>query len=141
MNWRDYHMGFAQHAALKSKDPTTQVGAVAIGDAKQVVETGFNGLPRGVEDRPERMERPAKYLWTSHAEENLVATAARARLAGTTVFVTHLCCNACARMMINAGVAKVVCGDGATHMPPEQFDIAVEMFKEAGVTLEYSNGN
>ena len=137
MNWHDYHMGFAKHAAVKSKDPSTQVGAAAIGDAKQVVETGFNGLPRGVEDRPERMERPAKYLWTAHAEENLVATAARARLGGTTVFVTHLCCARCARMLINSGVAKVVAGDGKTSMPQEEFDIAVEMFKEAGVTLEY----
>lgn len=118
-----------------SKDPSTQVGAVAVDDDKVVLESGFNGLPRGVEDRPERMERPAKYLWTAHAEENLVAQAARPRLKGSTVFVTHLCCNACARMLINAGVAKVVCGDGRTSMPPEQFEVAVTMFKEAGVEL------
>ena len=137
MNWREYHMGFAEHAKLKSKDPTTQVGAAAIGPLNQIVETGFNGLPRGVEDRPERMERPTKYLYTSHAEENLVATAARARLDGTTVYVTHLCCSRCARMLIQAGVSKVVAGDGVTSMPKEEFDAAIEMFNEAGVKLEY----
>ena len=68
-------------------------------------------------------------------EENLVAQAARPRLKGTTVFVTHLCCNACARMLINAGVSRVVCRDGRTSMPPEQFEVAVTMFKEAGVEL------
>ena len=89
-------MGFAKHAALKSKD-STQVGAVAIGLHKQVVETGFNGPPRGVLDSPERRERPAKYLFAAHAEANLVATAARARLEGTTVYVTHFCCSGCAK--------------------------------------------
>lgn len=118
-----------------SKDPSTQVGAIAVDDDKVLLESGFNGLPRGVHDLPERMERPAKYLWTAHAEENLVAQAARPRLKGSTVFVTHLCCNACARMLINAGVAKVVCGDGRTSMPPEQFEVAVQMFNEAGVQL------
>lgn len=135
--WDEYHMGFAEHAATKSKDPATQVGAVAIGEIKQIVETGFNGFPRGVADLPERMERPQKYLYTSHAEENLVATAARARLAGTTVYVTHLCCARCARMLIQAGVARVVSGHGKTSMPQEEFEAAVLMFSEANVALEF----
>jgi dCMP deaminase len=137
VNWTEYHMGFAQHAAKKSKDPSTQVGAVAIGPLNQIVETGYNGLPRGVEDKPERMERPAKYTYTSHAEENLVAIAARPRLAGTTVYVTHICCSRCARMLIQAGVSKVVSGPGTTSMPQEEFDAAIEMFSEAGVEVEY----
>lgn len=133
--WIARFLADAWHKAGWSKDPSTQVGAIAVDDDKVVLESGFNGLPRGVEDLPDRMERPAKYLWTAHAEENLVAQAARPRIKGSTVFVTHLCCNACARMLINAGVAKVVCGDGKTSMPPEQFDVAVQMFHEAGVEL------
>ena len=136
MSWREYLMGFARHASRKSKDPSTQVGAVAVGPQNQIVEAGFNGLPRGVADAPERMERPAKYLWTSHAEENLVATAARARLAGTTVYVTHLPCARCARMLIQAGVIKVIYDGGATSMPQEEFDVAMQMFHEAGVAVE-----
>ena len=112
------------------------MGAVAVASSKQILETGFNGLPRGVQDFPERMERPAKYLWTAHAEENLVAHAARKVLEGSTVYVTHLCCNACARMLINAGVAKVVVGPGQTSMPLEQFEAALTMFEEAGVEVE-----
>lgn len=135
MKWLDYLMGFAKHARLKSKDPTTQVGAAAVGQDNEILETGFNGLPRGVEDRPERMERPAKYLWTGHAEENLITTAARRRLAGSTVFVTHLCCCRCARMMINAGVTHIIYADGTTSMPQEEFDVAMQMLEEAGVTL------
>ena len=138
MTWFDYFMGLARYVAGKSKDPTTKVGAVAAGPDNEQLETGFNGLPRRVRDLPERMERPAKYLWTAHAEENLVATAARTRLKGATVYVTHLCCCGCARMLINAGVARVVCGDGTTSMPPEQFAVARQMFAEAGVELTTS---
>lgn len=135
MNWRDYFAGMAAYVAGKSKDPSTKVGAVAAGPGNETLETGYNGLPRGVRDLPERMDRPAKYLWTAHAEENLVAAAARARLKGSTVYVTHLCCCGCARMLINAGVARVECGPGTTSMPPEQFEVAKQMFTEAGVEL------
>ena len=140
MDWDTYFYGFAKHAALKSKD-STQVGAVAIGKDRQVLEVGFNGPPRGVLDLPERQERPAKYLYTAHAEANLVATAARERLLGATVYVSHMCCSGCTKSLIQAGVAKVVFGDGTTSMPPEEFEAARVMFKEAGVELEaYSVG-
>jgi dCMP deaminase len=129
-------MGFAKHAATKSKD-STQVGAVAVGTANQVLETGFNGIARKVADLEERRQRPEKYLWTAHAEENLVCTAARSRLEGSTVYVTHMCCNTCARMLINSGVAKVVVGAGQTSMDPRLFEVAVQQFKEAGVELVF----
>lgn len=137
MSWPDYFMGFAEHAASKSKDPSTQVGAVAVGPDGEIRATGFNGLPRGVEDRPERMERPAKYLWTSHAEENLVAHAARVgvSLKGCTVYVTHYPCSRCARSLIQAGVTRIHVGPGKTSMPAEEFDTARIMFAEAGVEV------
>jgi dCMP deaminase len=135
--WNTRFLELAKHIASWSKD-TTQVGAVAVAPSKQVLETGFNGLPRGVDDLPERMERPAKYLWTSHAEENLVSHAARQVLEGSTVYVTHLCCSKCARMLINAGVSKIVCGDGTTSMPAEEFQVATRMLEEAKVELVWA---
>lgn len=137
--WR--FLDLAKHVATWSKD-TTQVGAVAVvtdGDYKAVLETGYNGLPRGVQDLPERMERPAKYLWTAHAEANLVAHAASKVLAGSTVFVTHLCCSQCMASLINAGVKRICVGDGKTSMPPEQFDVSTTMASEAGVQIIYSD--
>lgn len=136
--WDQRFLAMAEHIATWSKD-TTKVGAVAVDSSKRILETGYNGLPRGVQDLPERMERPAKYLWTSHAEENLVSHAARSVLEGSTVYVTHLCCSKCARMLVNSGVARVVCGDGTTSMPQEEFYIAIKMFAEAGVELEFTN--
>lgn len=136
MNWSDYYIGFARHAALKSKD-STKVGAVLIGPEGEVRLTAYNGPPKGVRDKAERFERPAKYLYASHAEANLVAFAARAgiRTEGCTVYVTHMPCASCARSLIQAGVYGVIYGDGTTSMPEEEFKAAEAMFFEAEVWL------
>jgi dCMP deaminase len=130
-------MEMAELVASKSKDPATKVGCVIVASDQVVAATGYNGIPRGVEDKPERMERPAKYLWTSHAEENAVAHAARTgvSLKGSTAFVTHKPCCRCARMLIQAGVVEVVVGDGTTSMPIEEFHTSDVMLKEAGVKV------
>lgn len=136
--WDASFLSHAAKHAESSKDPSTKVGCVIIGPDREFRSTGYNGLPRGVEDRPERMERPAKYLWTSHAEENAVAQAARIGVAlkGCTAYVTHHPCSRCARSLIQAGVARVVVGPGTTSMPREEFAVAERMFKEAGIFVE-----
>lgn len=135
MNWAEYLMGFAQHAAQKSKD-STQVGAVLVKD-KSVLVTGFNGPPRGVRDLPDRFERPRKYLFAAHAEMNVLATAARqgVRTEGCSLYVTHSPCSACARLIIQAGISHVVIGPGSTSMPEEEFEAAATMFSEAGIAV------
>lgn len=134
MNWQQYLMGFAEHAALKSKD-STKVGAVLADRNNSVLLTSYNGPPRGVSDTSERRERPTKYLFASHAEANLIAFAARhgIRTEGCRVFVTHHPCSACARTLIQAGISAVCVGDGTTSMPREEFNAAAAMFREAGV--------
>lgn len=136
MRWPTYWMGFARHAALKSKDPT-QVGAVLVGPEGEIRLTAFNGPPKGVKDTPERLERPRKYLFASHAEANLIAFAAREgiRTKGCTVYVTHKPCAGCARTLIQAGIGHVVYGDGVTSMPDEEFEAAEQMLIEADVRV------
>lgn len=138
MNWTDYLFGFAQHAAKKSKD-TTQVGAALVGPGREVRLTAYNGPPRGVADLPYRRERPSKYLFASHAEANLIAFAAREgiRTAGCTVYVTHPPCAACARSLIQAGIAEVIIGNGtftASAVWEDENAAANAMLHEAGVT-------
>ena len=132
-----YFMGFARHAATASKD-ATKVGAALVGPDGEVRLTGYNGPPSGVADKPERFERPMKYLFASHAETNMIAFAAREGIhtKGCAVFVTHHPCSACARTMIQAGVTRVVMGNGTTHMPTEEFEAAAVMFMEAGVDVQ-----
>lgn len=133
--WDHRFLTLAAHIAGWSKDPSTQVGCVLVGPDKEILTTGFNGLPRGIVDDPIRMERPAKYLWTSHAEENAVAHAARigVSLKGCTAYVTHCPCSRCARSLIQAGIKRVVYAPGVTSMPAEEFEVTSAMFEEAGV--------
>jgi dCMP deaminase len=137
MKWRQYLYGFAAHAALNSKD-STRVGAVLVGPEREVRLTAYNGPPRGVEDYPERRERPIKYLFASHAEANLVAFAAREGIStkGCTVFVTHFPCAACARSLIQAGVANLVYGPGTTKNSEEDYAASRQMLLEANVKTE-----
>lgn len=134
--WPAFYMAHARLAATKSKD-STQVGAALIGPDGEARLTAFNGPPRGVDDLPERFERPTKYLFCSHAEQNLVAFAAREgiRTKGCTVYVTHFPCSSCSRSLIQAGIACVTCGPGQTRMDPAEFAAARQMFAEAGVTV------
>lgn len=137
MRWHAYHMGIAQHAARQSKD-TTQVGAALVdGGGKIALLPAYNGPPAGVKDHPDRFVRPRKYLFASHAEANLIAFAARRgiRTEGCWVYVTHHPCDACARLLIQSGIVRVITGDGTTSMEPERFTAAATMFAEACVEV------
>lgn len=119
-----------------SKD-TTKVGAVLIGSDNEVLLTAFNGPPIGVDDLPERFARPEKYKWASHAEQNIIAFAARNGIStkGKALFVTHHPCSSCARSIIQAGITTLIVGTGTTHMPKEEFEVAEQMFKEVNVEV------
>lgn len=141
-SWPEYYMAFAHLAAVKSKD-STQVGAVLVGPDGEIRLSGYNGPPRGVADLPERRERPTKYRFSSHAEQNVVAFAAREgiRTKGCTLYTTHHPCSSCSRSLIQAGVTCVVVGPGQTSMPADEFEAAAIMFAEAGVkTMMLSEG-
>lgn len=136
-SWVKYFISLAKTAASRSKDPSTKVGCIVVSQDNVVVAMGYNGIPMGVRDLPERMERPFKYMWTAHAEENAVAFAARVGipLAKGTAYITHAPCSRCARTLIQAGIKTVYVGDGATNMPEDEFTVASTMFEEAKVTV------
>ena len=143
LKWQQRFLDVATEVSTWSKDPSTKVGCVMVSEDGVIVATGYNGIARGVQDHPERMERPTKYLWTVHAEAAAVANAARsgARLKGATAFISHMSCAGCARLMLNAGIECVVVGPGQTSLPAEEFEAAAIMFAEAGVkTMMLSEG-
>ena len=128
----------AQHVAKLSKDPSTKVGAVIFDAKRRFVSAGYNGLPRGVEDRPERLEnRDMKYLMVRHAEANAISFAT-APLEGATLVATHACCSHCAGAAIQAGVAHVVWPKPDPEFAMRWGDslaLTRQMFKEAGVII------
>lgn len=136
MNWDEYYMGFAYWASKKSRD-STQVGAILVDPDGAVILTAYNGPPRGVEDRIERLERPTKYLFASHSESNLISFAARRGIPtkGCKVYCTHISCSACARTLIQAGIVELVHGDGSFQSIGEEAKATRIMCEEAKVLV------
>lgn len=118
-----------------------KVGAIIVKD-KRVLTTGYNGAPAGISSCVERGEclrekmnipsgTRAETCYAAHAEQNAIIQAARygANIDGATLYCTHQPCVICAKMIINAGIRRVVYKEGY----PDEFSI--ELFKEAGTEI------
>ncbi len=122
--------------------PDRKIGAVIVKN-KRIMTTGYNGAPAGVKTCKERGECLRTKLgiasgtrheicYATHAEQNAIIQAAKLGVSidGATLYCTHQPCGVCAKMIINAGIARVVYKNGYPD------DFALEMFREAGVILE-----
>ena len=140
-NWNERFLNLATHISDWSKDPSTKVGCVVVGPDREIRSTGFNGLPRGIEDNSERLNnREIKYPMICHAEENAIMHAARIgiSLKGCTAYVTWPPCTRCARSLIQAGILTVIYPKN-TEIPDRwvsDFELSMNMFKEAGIELK-----
>ena len=139
-NWDLRFIGLAQHISTWSKDPSTKVGCVVVGEDREIRSTGFNGFPRGINDDEERLtDREKKYPLICHAEENAIMHAARigVSLKDSTAYVTWPPCSRCARSLIQAGIREIVYPE--TGKIPERwvedFTISDSMLNEAGVAV------
>ena len=137
-------ISIASAVAQLSKDPSTKVGAVALSSVGAVLSVGYNGFPRGMDDSPERYnDRSIKLAFVVHAEQNLVAQAARegVRLAGCTIVISGLFpCSSCAKSLIQAGVVRVITPPPREHSSwKESNRQAMELFKECGVVVNIIN--
>lgn len=134
--WDKRFLDLAHHVATWSRDPSTQVGCIITNRLRQVVSTGFNGLPRGVDDDPARYaDRPTKYLMTVHAELNAILQAG-GDVRGGTAYVTHPPCSQCAAVLIQAGIVRIVTvkpDAGMAERFRDSFAAAEIMLREAGV--------
>jgi len=136
-------MTLAREIASWSKDPSTKVGVVLVEPGtKRVLSTGYNGLPRRLEDRDNRLQdREIRNRMTLHAEENAVLNAADAGISvrGAYAFVYGLPpCEHCALVLIQAGIAEVNYNVSATKVPERwkrSCHAAFSYFGEAGVNL------
>jgi dCMP deaminase len=144
MNWNEYFRGIVHQIKLKSKDKYTQIGALIVGSENEIVSTGYNSFPRGLNDEvEERQERPEKYYWFSHAETNSIINAARNGVStkGTTMYMScGIPCTDCARNIINAGIVEIVCervGGASGNIWDEHAKRSLVMFEEAGVKVTY----
>ena len=140
--WDKRFMRVAQEISSWSKDPSKQIGAVAVNDDRRILATGYNGFPKGIEDIPERYEdRSIKYDLVVHAEMNCIynATFNGISLKGSTLYVYGLpVCHDCAKGIIQVGINRIVMAmDDIPQKWLDSFEKSRRMFDEAGVAIDF----
>lgn len=119
-----------------------QIGAVIVKN-KRILTTGYNGAPSGIVSCKERGEclrqklgipsgKQQEICYAIHAEQNAIIQAAKLGISidGATLYCTHFPCTICARMIINAGISRIV------YIHPYPDDFSVSIIKEAGIKTE-----
>ena len=140
--WDLRYLQLAKEVSSWSKDPSTQIGAIAVGTKGQVLSQGYNGFPRGIEDRVSYYEnRETKYKYVVHAEMNVIynATYNGVSLDGATLYVTGLpVCSDCAKGIIQVGIRRVVMIE--QNVPQkwiESWKTTAGMFEQANIDWEF----
>lgn len=119
--WDDYFMSVAMLSAMRSKDPSTQVGACIVNPERKIVGIGYNGFPIGCCDddlpwaRKADDELNTKYPYVCHAEMNAIMNKNTSSLKGCTMYVALFPCNECAKLIIQSGITRVLYLDDKYH--------------------------
>lgn len=138
ISWDEYFMGVAYLAGMRSKDPSTQVGACIVSSDNKILSMGYNGFPTGCSDDAfpwdkEGEEAQTKYPYVTHGELNAILNYRGGSLEGTKLYVSLFPCNECAKAIIQAGIRTVVYDSDKYDGSPAN-RAAKKMFDAAGVT-------
>jgi len=141
-SWDEYFMQMAELTAQRSTCLRRQVGAIIVKE-KHIIATGYNGAPKGLPHCEElggclreKLEIPSgerhELCRALHAEQNAIIQAATLgqSIEGATIYITHQPCIICAKMIINAGISRIVIRRG---YPDE---MSRGMLREAGLKVE-----
>lgn len=146
-SWDQCWMTQAFSFAQKSKDKSTQCGAVIVGVDNDFISMGFNGLPRGIKDTPERLTAPLKYELMIHAEENAILNVGRPRLLGSIMYTPISPCLRCALRIIQVGIKEIVVSEFSDQLLnrehpqwEESLKAGREYLEEAGVKVRIYRG-
>ncbi len=144
-SWDEYLMDITHFVATRSTCLRRHVGALLVRD-KRILATGYNGAPTGIEHclevgcLREQLGVPSgerhELCRALHAEQNAIIQAALhgVSIRGATLYCTNLPCVICSKMLINAGITKIVYQEG---YPDE---LAREMLTKAEVQIQHLAG-
>ncbi len=143
-SWDEYFMEICRAVAKRATCDRGRSGCVIARD-KQILVTGYVGSPKGIAhcDEVGHLMKSVTHedghtthhcMRTCHAEQNAIVQAAKIGVAidGATLYCKMTPCSACAKMIINAGIERVVC-EKRYHVAEE----SESLFREAGVVIEY----
>lgn len=137
-SWNEYFMDITRLVARRSTCMRRQVGAVMVKE-KNILATGYNGTPSGIKHCDvtgclrEQLNVPSgerhELCRGLHAEQNAIIQAARhgVNISGSILYCTNSPCIICTKMLINAGIRKVVYLEGYSD------NLSVAMLEEAGI--------
>ena len=113
ISWDEYFMGVALLSGLRSKDPSTQVGACIVNSQNKIVGAGYNGLPIGCSDEDFPWEKngdflQTKYPYVCHAELNAILNNIGMDLSGCRIYTALFPCNECSKAIIQSGIREVI---------------------------------
>lgn len=139
-SWDEFYLGLAKYISTRSKDPSTQVGAVIVRPDKSVCSVGYNGFPQAMPDDPEfYANRDEKYSRIIHGEINAL-TFASERVKGYTLYTyPFMPCDRCFVQMAQNGIFRFVApkptADQLTRWGPA-FDKVRKYAKEMNLIIE-----
>ncbi len=128
-----------QLALEHSDDPVTKNAAMIVTNGGDVVAWGVNRFPAGIEKSPERLQRPKKYDYLIHAEQDAIAAAAKAGQStnGAVLVCPWAPCVDCARLIIQSGFSELVAHKQIHDRTPDRWDDSIKraigMLRDSGV--------
>ncbi|MBM6829844.1 dCMP deaminase family protein [Anaerotignum lactatifermentans] len=140
-SWDEYFMEIAEIVKTRSTCLRRQVGAVIVKD-NRIITTGYNGAPSGLRHcleigcERQRLGVPSgerhELCRALHAEQNAIIQAAKLGISteGATIYITLQPCVICAKMLINAGIKKIV------HKGEYPDELSRKMLDEAGIEIQ-----
>lgn len=145
-DWDQYFLEIAHVVAKRSTCKRRQIGAVIVRD-RRILTTGYNGAPSGLAHCLEvgclrdQLGIPSgtrtEMCRALHSEMNAIIQAAQHGVStkGATLYCTHQPCSVCARMLINAGITRIV------YTGPYPDDFSMELLREAGIEIVRIDGD
>ena len=139
-SWDQYFMDITRLVANRTTCLRRQVGAILVKD-RNILATGYNGVPSGISHCDvagclrEKLKVPSgerhELCRGLHAEQNAIIQAARhgVNIDGSTLYCTTMPCIICTKMLINAGITRVVYGEGYAD------ELARDMISETGIKV------
>lgn len=136
--WDQRFFKLANEAKSWSKDPHCKVGAVLVSPDTRQFSMGYNGLPAGIEDKPELLEdKEVKNQLTVHAEVNAILNA-RICVEGWSIYCTKAPCIDCATTLIQAGIKELNCPEPDKYSSwYEKNIIAMNLLKQAQIDVYF----
>ena len=141
--WDRKFLELAKHISTWSKDPSKKIGAVAVGANRNILATGYNGFPKGIQDTEERLnDRETKYELVVHAEMNCIYNAVEngVSLKDSHLYVYGLpICHECAKGVVQVGIGRVIIEDRlcAEQRWSDSFAKSKRIFNEGNVVVNY----